>query len=429
MTNHTLDKANTTEAILQEDLFDAAWYCTTYPDVRELGMDPEYHYHTYGHRLGRNPSPNFPTNFMRRVYSLPRAASPVLRLRKMIKETGNLPAPPPKNILRAANELASTGSHHLAIELARKYLPTHLAHTINILEANYQLRTGSGETGWLRHINRYLDHYGLSHLQLEGEGTAFSCLSSTPSPTLVTDGPLISVIMAAYNAGSTVTQAAQSILNQTWRNLELLIVDDCSDDNTWAILEELAKSDCRVRVFRNASNVGPYVSKNIALTNAKGVWVTGQDADDWSHPERLTTHVHLAAKKSTAASITRMIRMREDGFLSRITGISDITPDGVSLKSSISCMYNREFLINRLGFWDCARFGADSEMIDRARIAQGHDVETFETIGMLCLDLGTGLSNHEQWGIDHPDRSNSPRQKYRKAWLEWHENLTGDDDV
>src|SRR5690606_7366380 len=132
-----------------------------------------------------------------------------------------------------------------------------------------------------------------------------------------------------YNAEATVAQAARSILNQNWRNLELLIVDDCSDDGTWPELQKLAEQDGRVRVFRNAVNVGPYVSKNIALSNAKGAWVTGQDADDWSHPERLATHIGFARQKSAAASTTRMIRMHEDGFLSRVIGLCSITLDGV----------------------------------------------------------------------------------------------------
>src|SRR5690606_4306084 len=133
--------------------------------------------------------------------------------------------------------------------------------------------------------------------------------------------------------------------------------------------------------------------------------------------------------KSAAASTTRMIRMHEDGFLSRVVGLSDLTLDGAATKSSISCLYDREFLANRVGFWDCARFGADSEMINRIGIALGHEVETFDTGGMLCLDLDTGLSKHEEWGIDHPARQDSPRQKYRRAWLKWHEALTASSDL
>lgn len=423
------DKARMIETVFQRELFDPAWYRDTYPDVGMLGMEPDYHYRTYGHLMGRDPSAEFSTSFMRRAFGFPPAANPVQRLQKMIQETGSLPAPPPNNILRAANELASRGAHERAITLARRYLPPDLAYSLHILQANQELRIGDGEAGWLRHINAYLDHYRLSHLQLEGEGTLFTRLASAPQPAAITEGPLISIIMAAYNAEATVAQAARSILNQNWRNLELLIVDDCSDDGTWPELQKLAEQDGRVRVFRNAVNVGPYVSKNIALSHAKGAWVTGQDADDWSHPERLATHIGFARQKSAAASTTRMIRMHEDGFLSRVVGLSDLTLDGAATKSSISCLYDREFLANRVGFWDCARFGADSEMINRIGIALGHEVETFDTVGMLCLDLDTGLSKHEEWGIDHPARQDSPRQKYRRAWLKWHEALTASSDL
>ena len=81
--------------------------------------------------------------------------------------------------------------------------------------------------------------------------------------------------------------AASSILEQSWKPIELIIVDDCSTDDTWSIAKRVAHLDPRVRVRRNSVNVGPYVCKNLALSMVKGAYITCHDADDWAHPQRL----------------------------------------------------------------------------------------------------------------------------------------------
>ena len=107
------------------------------------------------------------------------------------------------------------------------------------------------------------------------------------------DGPLITVIIPVWNGADTIETSGISILNQTWQNLELIIVDDFSDDNTWNVLQRLSKKDKRIILIKNNVNVGPYVSKNRALLQAKGEWITGQDADDWSHPLRLERQINF----------------------------------------------------------------------------------------------------------------------------------------
>lgn len=112
-------------------------------------------------------------------------------------------------------------------------------------------------------------------------------ISMTSSRNKGERGPLVSVLLTAYNAEETLRFAAQSILGQSHQNLELIIVDDASQDDTVFIAEQIASEDPRVSLIKNTQNVGPYVSRNVALERASGDYVAIQDADDVSIPDRI----------------------------------------------------------------------------------------------------------------------------------------------
>lgn len=96
---------------------------------------------------------------------------------------------------------------------------------------------------------------------------------------------LVSVIMPAYNAGTYINQAIDSVLNQTYTNFELLISDDPSKDNTRKIIDTY--KDNRIRIFHNDIRLGFIDTLNMLLSNTKGDYITKQDADDYSHPQRV----------------------------------------------------------------------------------------------------------------------------------------------
>jgi len=97
--------------------------------------------------------------------------------------------------------------------------------------------------------------------------------------------PLVSIMMPAYNAGKYIRRAIQSVLVQTYENWELIIVDDCSTDNTYEIVANY--KDPRIRILRHEQNMGVGPSRNDALSASRGQWVTVLDADDQWLPERL----------------------------------------------------------------------------------------------------------------------------------------------
>jgi glycosyltransferase involved in cell wall biosynthesis len=103
--------------------------------------------------------------------------------------------------------------------------------------------------------------------------------------------PLVSVVMAAHDAQRYLVAAVESILKQTHRDLELIVVDDASTDGTWELLQQLAGSDDRMRLLRNERCLRQVVSLNRAILVARGCYVAIMDADDIAAPERIEKQV------------------------------------------------------------------------------------------------------------------------------------------
>jgi glycosyltransferase involved in cell wall biosynthesis len=101
--------------------------------------------------------------------------------------------------------------------------------------------------------------------------------------------PLVSIIMPAYNAEATVGQAIESILNQTYSNIELLVADDGSTDNTKNIIDRF--TDVRIKRFHNKKNLAYLQSINKLFSVSKGCLIAFQDADDYSCPDRIEKQV------------------------------------------------------------------------------------------------------------------------------------------
>lgn len=411
------------QQLLKSEQFDAEWYLRTYPDVVALGMNPAEHYLLYGQVMSRDPAPGVSIRFMRTAYGIRPDQEPIARLKLLEAKNGGSFETNPRKVLMAANNVALAGDHERAIALADAHLIPDLAYTANILRANAAL-VQTDETAWQHHLNSYLKHFDVAPIKLQGTGSIFDRLACDPLPE-VTGGPLISVIMPAWNAEKMVRKAALSILNQTWRNLELLIVDDCSTDGTWAVLQQIAASDSRVKIMRNKVNVGPYVSKNIALMQAKGEWMTGHDADDWAHPQRLEKHMNylILAEGRIPASRAYMLRIDTTG---RFAGISLATSekiDGVFQRCGISTIYQMAFFRENIGAYDCARFGADNELVSRIQLTTGRDIDEFRNLSMICQSIEGSLTNNSVFGVGGQYGVTPGRKAYKSAWQEAHTAL------
>ena len=113
--------------------------------------------------------------------------------------------------------------------------------------------------------------------------------------------PLVSVIMPTYNASRFLEEAICSVANQSEENWELLVIDDCSADDSFDIAQRHAASDHRIQVLRNNVNLGVAKTRNLGINLAKGEYIAFLDSDDVWHPEKLERQ--LKKMRDTGAGI------------------------------------------------------------------------------------------------------------------------------
>ena len=131
---------------------------------------------------------------------------------------------------------------------------------------------------------------------------------------------LVSVIMPSYNTAKYISASIRSVMAQTYSNWELILIDDCSADETDAVVQPYL-CDPRVRYFKNESNAGAALTRNRALREAKGRWVAFLDSDDLWLPEKLERQLTF---------------MEQNGYAFSYTKYSEIDPDGAPLGVSVS---------------------------------------------------------------------------------------------
>lgn len=150
--------------------------------------------------------------------------------------------------------------------------------------------------------------------------------------------PLVSVIMPAYNAEKYIENSIRSVISQTYTNWELLVLDDCSTDQTAEIAEHFASVDSRIRVLHNSRNMGVARTRNNGLDLVKGQWIALLDSDDVWHDEKLQKQLHKAEESGadiiycSYSMIDENAEHMSDYIVSESTSYSDMLKESV-----ISC--------------------------------------------------------------------------------------------
>lgn len=271
----------------------------------------------------------------------------------------------------------------------------------------------------LAHINRVFESSGLLTFRKTDAGRplAIDNISGTITATSRVSGQQkISVIVPAYNAASTIAYALAGVASQTWGNLEILVVDDGSADDTAAIVQRLVSADSRIRLLRSARNEGPYVARNKALAEASGDFIAVNDADDWPHPQKLQLQAELLQKGDAAACLTHLVRT---DFNLRFHGGSRPRERLSHLNySSLMLPVNHA---RELGGWDPVRFGADYEFLNRTGCAYGA-----KKLARLMPDVPLSFALDREHSLTNQPATHllthfsGARQEYTEAWKRWH---------
>ena len=144
---------------------------------------------------------------------------------------------------------------------------------------------------------------------------------------------LVSIIMPTYNCAKYISRTIDSVLNQTYKNWEMIIVDDCSKDNTKGLVEEYQKNDCRIQYYCLETNSGAAVARTKAMELAKGDYMAFLDSDDVWLPEKLEKQIGFMKDNNYFFSCTSYEQIDEQDM-----------PLGRHVKAIKKTSYNRLLL-------------------------------------------------------------------------------------
>ena len=229
-------------------------------------------------------------------------------------------------------------------------------------------------------------------------------------------GPKVTVVMSAFQPDEHIFAAVHSTLAQTYGNIELLVIDDCSGDDYDDILARVAALDPRVRVLRQETNGGTYRIRNRAMDEAAGELITFQDSDDWMHPQRIELQVaNLMFHPDAVGNISLSTRLTD-----RLEAVESNRRLRVGICEP-ALMFWREKVRDRIGYFDHVRKSGDSEF--RKRMNKAFDVDCpvvhpFQILTIQRADNG-GLTQGDlgfRWITEF-------RTHYRDSYLYWHNRL------
>lgn len=125
--------------------------------------------------------------------------------------------------------------------------------------------------------------------------------------------PLVSIITPSYNCSKTIKRTIDSVLSQTMNNWEMLIINDCSTDNSYEVINVMAQKDSRIKLISNKCNIGAASSRNKLIGIATGYYIAFLDTDDIWHPKKLELQINEMKKSGFLASHSSYYRVDEYG--------------------------------------------------------------------------------------------------------------------
>lgn len=215
-----------------------------------------------------------------------------------------------------------------------------------------------------------------------------------PAKIFNNNAPLVSVLMTAYNREEFIREAIVSVLNSSYPNLELIVLDDCSTDNTLQIANEFALTDTRIYVYRNDHNLGDYPNRNKAAFFAKGKYLKYVDSDDIIFKESLAYMVEVMEQNEAAAF----------GFCDTKNQVSEIIPKYYNGSDALRRHFINGGLLQAGPSTTIIRRDAFEEL---GGFSEKRYVSDYEAWLNLCLKHGTVVFKKDLvWLRAHPLQEN-----------------------
>lgn len=282
-----------------------------------------------------------------------------------------------RQVLLEAQGLMALGESSLARDILSASLERHPDNSnLTLCLANTYANsdgpgTESDEATRLEVLNRLFEVHGVARLARRDPSQPLHldnlCAPSAVARVPAEEQPKVTVLMPAYCCVETLHIAMESLLGQTWSNIEIIVIDDKSSDGTFELACDYCKRDPRVVALQVEANGGAYAARNFGLGRATGTLVTVHDADDWSHPQQIEYQArHLMDHPELPANISDWVRCREHLYF---RGPPRFSEEWVTRNAS-SFMVRSDVLRQARG-WDEVRVGADNELIRRVEHAGG----------------------------------------------------------
>ena len=402
---------------------DKEWYLNTYPDVAAAGLDPVVHFERHGKFEGRLPCLLSSLPLERDLWA--HAFTPndyIEPLKKLSKGTGLDSAYARKSLaafylfqkqyslalkyglslirdIETLSLLVDESVVYLivfeaAFRSGNKELARQMLDNKSWVGSNSKLLARqmlAGVSGNLDFLNKIYSKNGLMKVKCENSidklnhlkgcpgwfkpSSAFNWLRRSRSTSKV------SIIVPLYNAANSIQTTLNSLLAQTWSSIEIIVVNDCSTDNSLEVLERYAQEP-KISVVTNSENIGAYPTRNRGVKLATGDYVTVMDADDWAHPQKIESQViPLIRKNSYMGSLSHWVRCNSELEFTRLRA------DNSWVYRNVSSLMVRRAVFDTVGYWDELKASADTEFYLRL-IANYGDASLLEVYPDVPLSFG-----------------------------------------
>ena len=146
---------------------------------------------------------------------------------------------------------------------------------------------------------------------------------------------LVSIITPLYNSERYIDETIVSVLNQTYNNWEMIIIDDCSTDNSFKIAKKNALKDGRIRLYSNRINIGVSATRNLGIKKSKGRFIAFLDADDLWNKDKLSIQITNIIEKKIGFSFTGYQKITESNDERGVITVPELINYNDLLKSNI----------------------------------------------------------------------------------------------